>query len=496
MFHLLHYRPEIIAFYSGAWVMIFELLGSRIVGPYIWNSLFVWTSLIAIILWALSLWYFYGWKISDKKADLESISFILLLSSFSIFLLLVSKDFFLSAISHNITDIRFSSSIIALVLFSPTSFLLGMLSPIVTKMRLIDMKTSWWVVGKMGSIGTIWSIIGTLAAGFILIPLFWVTTLMVLLSLSMMLLSLLCEHKKYVFLQIIMCLCLILLLGNNYTQAHADAQNNIYIYDTPYSHIQVSERLEKNTWRNIRDLKIDKVTHAGMYTDSTALVYDYTKYYHLFNILVPEAKNILMLGWAAYSFPKSFIQTYTDKHLDVVEIDSRITDIARKHFRLKDHSDLSIYHQDARVFLNTTWEKYDAILGDAFGSFFSIPYQLTTLEVAQKKYDLLSENGIVILNTVASLWWDNSSFLMAEYKTYSQVFPEVFVIPVTSENTNMRQNIMLVALKNPENNIFTSLNNEYAEYLEKKRYLNISEDTDILTDDYAPVDYYITKMAY
>jgi spermidine synthase len=69
-----------------------------------------------------------------------------------------------------------------------------------------------------------------------------------------------------------------------------------------------------------------------------------------------------------------------------------MTDIAKKHFRLEPNPRLSIYHQDARVFLNNTENTYDAILGDAFGSFFSIPYQLTTLEVAQKKYDLLSEH--------------------------------------------------------------------------------------------------------
>ena len=43
-------RPELVAFCSGAFVMIFEILGSRVVGPYIGTSLFVWTSLIAIIL--------------------------------------------------------------------------------------------------------------------------------------------------------------------------------------------------------------------------------------------------------------------------------------------------------------------------------------------------------------------------------------------------------------------------------------------------------------
>ena len=51
-------RPELVAFASGALVMIFEILGSRVVGPYIGTSLFVWTSLIAFILGALSLGHY------------------------------------------------------------------------------------------------------------------------------------------------------------------------------------------------------------------------------------------------------------------------------------------------------------------------------------------------------------------------------------------------------------------------------------------------------
>lgn len=139
-----------------------------------------------------------------------------------------------------------------------------------------------------------------------------------------------------------------------------------YTYDTAYSHITVSERSDIKTLKNIRDLQIDNITHAGMFLEDNELVYDYTRYYHLHDVLFPESKNILMFGGAAYSYPKNFLETYVNKTLDVVEIDKDITQIAKKHFRLIDDPRLSIYHQDARVFLNTSEKKYDAILGDAF----------------------------------------------------------------------------------------------------------------------------------
>ena len=57
---------EIIVFVSGAIVMILEIVGSRILAPQFGTSIFVWTSLIGIILGCLSIGYFLGgWLIED-----------------------------------------------------------------------------------------------------------------------------------------------------------------------------------------------------------------------------------------------------------------------------------------------------------------------------------------------------------------------------------------------------------------------------------------------
>lgn len=78
--------------------------------------------------------------------------------------------------------------------------------------------------------------------------------------------------------------------------------------------------------------------------------------------------------------------------IDVVEIDPDMTRLAKQYFNLGEYDNLSSIHSDGRVYLNTTEKKYDAILGDAFGSYYSIPYQLTTLETVQKKYDILTKD--------------------------------------------------------------------------------------------------------
>ena len=54
------YILETTVFVCGALVMIYEIIGSRLLAPYIGTSTYVWTSLIGVILAALSLGYWLG----------------------------------------------------------------------------------------------------------------------------------------------------------------------------------------------------------------------------------------------------------------------------------------------------------------------------------------------------------------------------------------------------------------------------------------------------
>ena len=39
---------------------------------------------------------------------------------------------------------------------------------------------------------------------------------------------------------------------------------------------------------------------------------------------------------------------------------------------------------------------------DVFGSWYSIPFHLVTVEAAQRMHDLLSPDGVLIVNVIAS----------------------------------------------------------------------------------------------
>lgn len=180
----------------------------------------------------------------------------------------------------------------------------------------------------------------------------------------------------------------------------------------------------------------------------------------------------------------------------MVEIDPKVTQLAKDYFKLKEDPRLTVFHKDGRTFLNHTKKTYDVILGDAFNCSYSIPYQLTTQESAQKMYDILNEDGIVILNIISSIEGDTGKFFRAEYATFKSIFPQLFVYPLRdSKNGNSIQNIFLIATKS-ERNVYTLYSDETFLHNRLQKFWNqkIDNDMQILTDDFAPVDYYIGSV--
>ena len=67
------YFPIILrtqVFIAGASIMVLELLGSRMLAPFYGSTLFVWGSLIGVVLLGLSIGYSYGGKRADLNLSL------------------------------------------------------------------------------------------------------------------------------------------------------------------------------------------------------------------------------------------------------------------------------------------------------------------------------------------------------------------------------------------------------------------------------------------
>ncbi len=488
------YLLEISVFACGAIIMIFELCGARVLSPYLGTSIFVWTSLIGVVMGSLSLGYYFGGILADKKSDYQTFSKVIFLSGILILLSFWFKDI-IPSIFMQINRLEISSLLSSLMLFSPASFFLGIISPYAAKLKSKEVKNLKEDIGKtignLYAISTAGSIFGTFLAGYFLIPFFGTTTILLSIGIILIILSTIIypiktQHLLFIFL---------FSLSTYLVPASLKPNENIVLeVDSLYDRIFVVSDIDKTTERPVLYI-VNNLSgiQSGMYADlDNELLFDYTKFYRLGMHFNPQIENVLMIGGCGYSYPKDFLKTYPNKKIDVVEIDDAMTSIAKQYFYLdEENPNLAIYHEDGRTFLNKNTKQYDAIYIDAFNSATSIPYQLTTIEAVQKEYNSLSENGVVIINTITSIDGKMSKFLKAKYNTLSAVFPQVYIFPLNSQNEKATQNIMIVALKSKEIPIFNSPIKEFDYFLSKLHKEKIISDIAVLTDDFAPVEYYI-----
>lgn len=480
------YKLEIVVFICGAMGMIIELVAARVLSPYVGSSNLIWTTIIGIILTFMSLGYWIGGKIADKKQDIKELAEFICITAIAISLIPILETLIVNAFIQIIEARIIVAIISSIILFGIPSFMLATVSPIAVKLKNNELHEVGQVSGKISSLSTIGSIFGTFFAGFVLIPNIGVSNIILGSSVMLFILSIFIyskKEKKYILFMII---ALILILtfyaiGKNiFKNAHPDIIKDI---DSEYSRIWVKSVKTANNG-TYKVLQVDTGTESYI-KETGEMGAEYLKYYDLFEYYNKDANNTLMIGGAAYTYPKHYLNKYENNKISVVEIDEKMTQIAEEEFGLDtSNKNLSIYHQDGRSYINTSKEKYDTILIDAFKG-FNAPFELTTYEAMIKAKEMLNENGMVITNIISSLEGKDSKFIKYEYATYKAVFDEVKVFAVNSDVKEQQQNIILIGIKGSPK-INEEKQNEY-KYLLDREIAEYESDKKVVTDDFAPI---------
>ena len=473
--------------------MIYEITGSRIVAPFIGASTYVWTSLIGVILAALSLGYWLGGRIADERPSANVLASAIFAAGGLISVTILCKDVVLELVSQLPIGLELRSVTASTLLFAPASVALGFVTPYAVKLKLGSVSESGRTVGRLYALSTIGSIAGTFAAGFFLIPFVGSTRTLYLLAGTLFMigasLAALTLTRARIAFVTIFCLGI---AASEIVAYQAALIHSLRDIDTQYSRVRVFQTTEPRTGRPIEAMAIDPYfVQSAIFLDSDELVFDYNRYYHLIRHFRPDFRNTMMIGGAGYTFPRDYIRTYPNARIDVVEIDPGMTNIARNYFRLADDPRLGIIHADGRTFLNSAPSaSYDAVLMDAFGSLFSVPYQLTTIEAVRQLDRVLDDEGIVIFNLGGSITGTGSRFFQAEFATYRSVFPHVYLFKVNSGYPDDRlQNLIVVACKRQCDDRSGGSDPAISELLQH-RYPSEPDGAPVLTDDLAPVEYY------
>jgi len=485
---------EITVFICGALVMVYEIIGSRIVSPFIGTSTYVWTSLIGVILAALSLGYWLGGRIADRKPDVKILAFAIFLAGGAVSMTILFKDIVLSSIAAAAVGLEIKSVAAALLLFAPASVLLGFVTPFAVKLKMSSLADSGKTVGRLYALSTVGSIVGTFAAGFFLIPFVGSVRTLYLIAGTLFAVSILLAPFAFTRLSFaVLTLFVFAVAGSEYSAFYMLRTHGLHDIDTEYSRVQVFQTIDLKSGRKFQAMATDPhFVQSAVFLEGDDSVFEYSPYYHLIRHFKPDHKQTLMIGGAGYTFPREYLRRYQEARIDVVEIDPKMTEIARRFFRLEDDPRLSIFHEDGRIFLNHAGsDTYDAVLMDAFGSLFSVPYQLTTLEAVQQISRVLKGNGVVIFNLGSAIRGPGSRFLQAELATYRHVFPHVHLFKVNAGYSDEQlQNLIIVASKIANAPTLQTSDQEIARLLANIYTKELLLNSGILTDDLAPVEYY------
>ena len=479
------YIMKITVFLCGALGMVLELVAARILSPYVGSSNLIWT-IIGIMLTSMSIGYWLGGKFADKRPDINLLSLFILIGAFFTSLIPVLETILIKPLSQLSNQLVFVAIICSTLVFGIPSFILAMVSPFAVKLEDKRHEEIGKTSGKISSLSTVGSIVGTFVSGFLLIPNLGVRILILIITIILFILSFVMFNKKNVKYRVCMFICLITLVGLNYLGKTIFEKNNPEILedvDSEYSRIWIKNIPAGDIYYKVMEVDTGLESYINQETNEMGATYLY--YYDLFDYYNKNAKSTLMIGGAAYTYPTYYLNKYQDKTIDVVEIDEKTTELAVKEFDLDiNNPRLKIYHQDGRSFLNNTENKYDTILIDAFKG-LNAPFELTTYEAMQKVKNALNDNGMVITNIISSLEGENEDFIKYEYATYKKVFDEVKLFKVRDTDAKEEQNLILVGFKNTKD-IDDEKYEQYKNLLDRE-ITDFSSDRKVVTDHFAPI---------
>lgn len=494
-----------VVFFTGACVLIIELVATRILSPYYGNTIFTVTSVITIVLAALSVGYYYGGKLADKHPSEKLFYSIILFSGLGVLFLHLLNLYVLPLLGYELSIIT-GPIISSVVLFFFPSFLLGMLSPFAIKLQLdrFPKQGTGSLTGEMFFWSTMGSLFGSISTGFILIPQFEISKIILAVALFLTLLGFLPMlkmgmSKKKAFRNAFLIFLAFFLMGTA-TGFAVKKEKVVYSKNGLYEKITIYDAMYQG--QPTRFFEQDRSNSGAMFLNSDEHVDDYTKYFALYKVFNPNIKNALVIGGGAYTVPKALLAENSEVHVDVAEIEPSLFDLAVKYFRVPKTERLKNYTDDGRRLLHDTKKTYDYIFADGYYSLFSIPSHLTTQEFFAVAKSKLGKDGIFIANFIGDLSRRQPSLILSEMRTFQSVFPNSYFFGVNSPNQAGAQNIIFVgynsdkkiAMKDPliaESVIpvirFLPLTQIDINRFELSAY-------PILTDDYSPVEYMTGKI--
>ncbi|HXM53078.1 MAG TPA: fused MFS/spermidine synthase, partial [Candidatus Binatus sp.] len=163
-----------LAFIGGLASLGIEFAAARLLAPFFGQSLFIWGTLIGLILIYLTVGYYIGGRLADRRPDARLLFQLTGAAALLTAAIPIASRPILSIAQSGFAQVSvglvLGSLISVIVLFAAPVILLGMVSPFVIRLRIRQLETAGNAAGAVYALSTLGSILGTFLPVFWLIP--------------------------------------------------------------------------------------------------------------------------------------------------------------------------------------------------------------------------------------------------------------------------------------------------------------------------------------
>ena len=472
---------------TGGAIMIVEILGAKMLSPFLGLSHFVWTAQIAVTLVSLASGYYIGGRLADRSQNPRTLyGVILAAAGYLVITVLVCEP-----VAYWCLDFKLAvgSLLASAFLFFIPLALLAMTGPFLIRVMTASLAGVGSTAGRLTAIGTLGSFAGTVCIGYFMLPLLPNSVSMYLTAGLLVSVSagyFVFFHRRSLAPLTIAAglgLGIVLLASRNSTYQHANFVE-LFRGNSNFGDLVVLEQRDgkvrlysnDNLFQNAYD-PVRKQS-AALFTHMLAgLARTYTT----------NISDVLCIGMGVGIVPMEFAKD--GAQVDVIEINPAVLPVAVKYFDFEPER-LKINFDDGRHFLNNCRKQYDVIVLDAFlGD--SSPSHLMTREAFAAMRKVLRPGGSLVINVFCNLREDRNFFAASLRRTLEAVFPGVRMHSDDSQNYFVATDRTdPVFLRGPDlDRIHPSLRTRAKAVF--ARVLSTPADVGlVLTDDYNPAEFY------
>lgn len=473
---------------TGAVIMIVEILGAKMLSPYVGMSHFVWTAQIAVTLVALACGYYAGGRLADRTQRLSPLYWAILgAAGYLVLTVLICEPVAYWCLDFNLA---FGSLLASTILFFVPLALLAMTAPFLVRVLTSSVAGVGGNVGRLTAVSTLGSFAGTMAIGYLMIPLmpnsFAMYTAAVVLVLA-------CAGyfgffaRRYGPPLLGLLLLAVAGVASLYQSRPREYRNVVELFrrNSHFGELQVVDLRDGYCRFYLDDDLIQNTYDPKLRQSESTFTYMLSYMAAAYNTNINDA---LCIGLGIGVVPMDFARR--GARVDVVEINPPVEEVARRFFNLQPDK-LHITFDDARHYLNRCHKKYDAVVLDAFlGD--SSPSHLFTREAFASMARVLRPGGVLVINCFAELDEGRDFFATSLNKTLKTVFPGVVA------RTSGTGAMFFMATDHPHPMVLRQPDFESV-HIEARRDTSIAFDSiveistahgRVLTDDYNPVEFY------